>query len=203
ELHDDVSSTLISLIQRLDTLLPIDRAKKSKVPTEKLEALRGQVVEALDRLRRCAQDLRPRILDDLGLVAALEWMAQDIEDNYGVDARVKVEGTERKLITEAQLVLFRIAQEALNNIKNHAGASMADVRLEFGEDKVVMTIKDNGKGFDVPGRIEDLAAVGKLGIMGMSERASLLGGNLEVKSEPGKGTQLTVRMPMPEINNLS
>jgi len=196
ELHDDVSPFLLLLIQRLDTIITSNRPKQSQALREKLEILRSQAVEALEQLRRCAQDLRPRILDDLGLAAALEWMAEDTEENSGIKAHVEVIGNEGSLPAEVQLLLFRIAQEALSNIRRHAEASTAIVKLEFGEDSITLTVSDNGKGFELPQRIEDLASVGKLGIMGMSERARLLSGTLEIKSELGKGTQVVAKLPL-------
>jgi len=196
ELHDDVSPLLLLLIQRLDTIIPSNRPKQSQALREKLEILRSQAVEALEQLRRCAQDLRPRILDDLGLAAALEWMAENMEENHGIKAHVEVIGNEGGLPAEVQLLLFRIAQEALSNIRRHAKASIAAVKLEIGDDSVTMTLSDNGKGFEVPERIEDLAGIGKLGIMGMSERARLLSGTLEIKSELGKGTQVVAKLAL-------
>jgi PAS domain S-box-containing protein len=196
ELHDNVSSSLLLLTQGLDTIIPSNRPRYSQALKKKLEILRSQAVEALEELRRCAQDLRPRILDDLGLVAALEWMTEDMEKNYGIVTHVEVIGTERGLPAEAQLLLFRIAQEALGNIRRHAEASTATVKLGFGDDSIRMVVSDNGKGFEVPQRTEDLASVGKLGIMGMYERARLLGGTLEIKSELGKGTTIVMEAPV-------
>ena len=196
ELHDDVSSSLLLLTQSLDTIISGNRPRQSQELKEKLEILRSRAVEALEHLRRCAQDLRPRILDDLGLVVALEWMAEDMEENYGIRAHVEVMGTERDLPAEMQLLLFRIAQEALSNIRRHAEASTAIVKLEFGEGSITLTVSDNGKGFEVPQRIEDLASVGRLGIMGMSERARLLSGTLEIKSELSKGTHVVAKLPL-------
>ncbi|GAI37297.1 unnamed protein product, partial [marine sediment metagenome] len=141
------------------------------------------------------QDLRPRILDDLGLIPALEWMAEDLEENYGIDAHVEVTGMEQTLPAETQLLLFRIAQEALTNIRRHAEASRAVVKLEFGDNSIKMAVSDNGRGFELPERMDDLANIGKLGLAGMRERARLLGGTLEVQSTPGKGTTLIVEVP--------
>jgi PAS domain S-box-containing protein len=196
ELHDEVAPSLLLLTQRLDAIASSTKPKLTKSHKEKIEDLRNHTIEALESLRRCAQDLRPRILDDLGLIAALEWMTEELVKNYGIDARVEVEGAERTLPTEVQLLLFRIVQEALSNIRKHAGASMAVVKLEFGDDSINMTVSDNGRGFELPPRVEDLASTGKLGIIGMCERARLLRGNLEVKSELGKGTHVVTKIPL-------
>jgi len=196
KLHDDVSPSLLLLIQQLDTIIPGKRPMRSQELKEKLEILRSQTVEALEQLRHCAQDLRPRILDDLGLVAALESMAEDMEENLGIRTHVEVTGDEGGLPAEVQLLLFRIAQEALSNVRRHAQASTVAVKLELGDDSATMTVSDNGNGFELPQRIEDLASASKLGIMGMSERARLLNGTLEIKSELGKGTQVVTKLPL-------
>ena len=198
ELHDDVAPSLLLLIQRLDTITLRTRPKLSESLKENLENLRSQGVEVLESLRRYAQNLRPGILDDLGLVAALEWMTEEIEKDYGIKAGVEVIGIEQSLPAEVQLLLFRIAQEALSNTRRHAGASVAMVRLEFERNKVRMTLTDNGKGFKLPSQAEDLASTGRLGIIGMYERARLAGGTLNIHSELGKGTQVIAEIPLSE-----
>jgi len=196
ELHDDVSPSLLLLIQRLDAITSGSRPKLSSSLKENLGELRNQAIEALEGLRRCAQNLRPRILDDLGLLPALEWMAEDLVRNHGINTQVEVVGTEWSLPEEVQLLLFRIAQEALNNIRRHAEASRAWITMEFGDDKTVLTIRDNGKGFELPERMGDLASIGKLGLAGMQERARLIMGRLTLQSELGKGTTVTVEVPI-------
>jgi len=196
ELHDEVASSLLLLTQRLDAIASSTKPKLTKSRRENIEDLRNHTIEALESLRRCAQDLRPRILDDLGLIPALEWMTEELFKNYGIDARVEVGGGERTLPTEVQLLLFRIVQEALSNVRKHAGASMAVVKLEFGDNSINVTVSDNGRGFELPPRVEDLVSAGKLGILGMCERARLLRGNLEIKSELGKGTHVVTKIPL-------
>ena len=198
ELHDEVASSLLLLIQHLDTITSGTRPKLSKLLAETLEGLRIQTIEALEGLRRCAQDLRPRILDDLGLVAALEWMTEGLVKDQGIDAHVEVVGSGPSLPDEAQLLLFRIAQEALNNIRRHARASMAMVKLEFGDKRIKMSVSDNGRGFELPERIGDLAGSGKLGLAGMQERARLLRATLSIQSELGKGTVIIIELPLEE-----
>lgn len=195
ELHDEVSPSVLLLIQRLDAITSGSKPKLSRSLEKELEDLRRQAVETLEGLRRCAQDLRPRILDDLGLVAALEWMTDDMAKSQGIDANAEIVGKERTLPAETQLLLFRIAQEALSNIRRHARATKAVVKLEFGDNNITMAVIDNGKGFEVPKRTEDLASAGRFGVMGMHERARLLRGTLNMKSDLGKGTQVVVQVP--------
>jgi len=194
DLHDDVAPSLLLLIQRLDAVTS-STPRLSTSLTNKLEDLYTYAAAALENLRRSAQDLRPRIIDDLGLVASLEWMAENFIKDYGIDTQVKVTGVQQDLPNEVPLLLFRIAQEALTNIRRHAEASRAWVTLEFGDKKTVLTIKDNGKGFEMPQRMGDLASLGKLGLAGMQERARLIDGTLIVQSEVGAGTIVTLRVP--------
>lgn len=196
ELHDEASPPLLLLIQRLDTVSSGTRPRLSESLKDSLESIRRQAINALEGLQRCAQSLRPRILDDLGLLPALEWMAEDLVKKYGIDAHVEVIGNERSLLAEVELLLFRIAQEALSNTRRHAEASRAWITMEFGDDRVVLTVNDNGKGFELPQRIGDLASAGKLGLVGMQERARLIGGRLTIQSEIGKGTTATVEVPI-------
>jgi len=195
ELHDDVSPSLLLLIQQIDAITSNSRHKLPDWLKDKMEAMRRQTVEGLESLRRIAQDLRPRILDDLGLTAALEWMTDNLVIPYGIEAQVEVKGKEYELPSEVQLLLFRIAQEALNNIRRHAQATYALVTVEFAAGETTLTIRDNGKGFELKEKIGHMPAIGKLGLAGMQERAQLLGGSLTVKSQPGKGTIITVVVP--------
>jgi two-component system sensor histidine kinase DegS len=193
DLHDDVSPDILILIQKLDNLISAPRPKLAAM-RESLEGLRGEAVTALEALRSCAQNLRPRIIDDLGLLAALEWIAEGLEKDQGIHTRVEASGI-GELTPEAQIVLFRIAQEALNNIRKHAQASLVSINVHGDNNLITMTVTDNGIGFKVPRRFEDSVKAGRLGLMGMYERSGLLNGKLSIKSTPGKGTELTVKLP--------
>jgi len=109
---------------------------------------------------------------------------------------LKVYGDRRRLPPEAELALFRIVQEALNNVRKHSRASRVVTSVEFGDSKVRINVDDNGQGFELAGRTDDLATTGKLGLIGMHERARLLDGTLMVHSEPGNGTTITVDAPV-------
>jgi len=160
-----------------------------------LENLWQQANNIIEGVRRLSQDLRPAALDRLGLMPALEWLAADVGKYSGVAVEVASHGDERRLPAEVELVLFRIAQEALRNVWRHSEATSAEVIVEFDERKAGITVKDNGKGFDLPETIGDLARGGKLGLAGMQERARLVGGTLAVQSESGTGTTITVVVP--------
>jgi len=199
ELHDDVSPSLLLVIQHLNTLTSGTQRRLSNGLKDSLEDLRVKTKEALENLHRYAKDLRPRILDDLGLIPALEWMTEELAREQKIDAHAEVVGTEPIFPPHpgVQLLLFRIAQEALNNARRHAEASKVLVKLEFESGKVRMTVSDNGKGFEMPTQVEDLAGMGKLGILGMYERARLAGGTLRILSELGKGTQVVTELVLP------
>jgi PAS domain S-box-containing protein len=194
ELHDETSQALVVLSRQLDTLASSGKGL-SKDDSRLLEELRQQTNSIMQGVRRLSQDLRPAALDRLGLLPALEWLASNVAEYSGIATKVNILGTERRLPEEVELVLFRIAQEALRNVWRHSQATRAEITADFNESKVGVTISDNGKGFGLPKTIGDLARDGKLGLAGMQERAQLLGGNLTVQSEPGRGSSITVEIP--------
>ncbi len=146
-------------------------------------------------MNRFIQNLRPSLLDDLGLIPALRSVVKSLQESDSMKTELIVLGKEKRFSPESELLLFRIVQEALNNIRKHAQASEGKVTVEFTGDKTVLTIGDNGRGFELSGRVDDLPRSGKLGLAGMQERVRLLGGSLKVKSVLGKGTTLTVEVP--------
>jgi PAS domain S-box-containing protein len=194
ELHDDTAQVLGSLSRQLDNFV---RKKHGLAPNEVLflKDLQAQLNRGVQGVNRFVQDLRPSLLDDLGLIPALRSLVKGLQESEGISSDLKVLGNERRFSPEVELLLFRIVQEALNNIRRHAQASEAQVIIEFAEDRVRVTVADNGRGFSLSGRVDDLPRSGKLGLAGMQERAGLLGGTLEVQSTPGKGTTLTVKVP--------
>ena len=194
ELHDDTAQVLSSLSRQVDNFI---RKKHGFTSKELLflKDLQTQLNKGLQSMQRFVQDLRPSLLDDLGLIPAVRSLVKGLQDSEGIDAQLKVPGRERRFTPEVELLLFRIVQEALNNIRRHARASEAQVVMEFDGDEVKVTISDNGRGFELRGDIDNLPRIGKLGLAGMQERARLLGGTLEVKSTPGKGTTLVVNTP--------
>jgi len=166
------------------------------VAIEQVRELKSFSTDALGELRHIIADLRPSQLDDLGLVAALQWYVQEFENRYAIRADLVVEGDRFRAPPEYETVLFRIAQEALTNIGKHARASHAKVRLEVYPAQLRVTITDDGRGFD-PGEVlgRDRSHTG-WGLLGIQERTLLLGGKCEIISKSGQGTRIRVSIPL-------
>lgn len=195
ELHDDTIQALVVLSRQLDNLAASGK-ELSESNRALLENLWQQINNTIQGVRRLSQDLRPPILDRLGLLPALEWLVSDVSGYSGVRIKTKVFGSERRLPQEAELMLFRITQEALRNVWRHSQATEAELIVKFDTSRIRITIADNGKGFELPSSMGDLTRSGKLGLAGVQERARLLGGNVKMESEPGKGTTVTVEAPI-------
>jgi len=195
ELHDATTQRLVALSHNLEDFV----RSNGHLAQEKLMSLaklREQVKETLQELRCFTRDLRPPILDDLGLLPALEWLADDLKERFNIESNFRVLGNERRLSPEAELLLFRIIQEAITNVRRHAGASKVDITVEFCKDETRAIVHDNGIGFNPPQTLGDLSRVGKLGLIGMQERAQLLGSSLDIKSMPGTGTTIAIEAPV-------
>jgi len=195
ELHDDMAQILGSLSRQLDNVLRKQRHFKSAEFTG-LKEIQQQLSQGQKSLQRFIQNLRPSLLDDLGLIPALRSITNSLEDTDGILTSFTVKGKEKRFKPEVELFLFRIVQEALNNVKKHAEATQVEVTAEFGERGIGLTVRDNGKGFETPGQMESLPRKGMLGLMGMRERVWLLDGTMEVDTAPGKGTTLKVNVPV-------
>ena len=188
ELHDDTAQALVMLCRGLD-------AARDSASGEKLDEARTLADSILEGVRRFSQDLRPSILDDLGLLPAIEWVSAEATRRGQISAKVVVSGEPRRLSADAELVLFRIAQEALRNAEKHGGDCEATVRVEFAENEVVLSVRDDGKGFSAENS-GHADRQGKLGLLGMKERAELLGARFEIESRLGEGTTVTVVLPV-------
>lgn len=194
ELHDDTIQALIVLSRKLDALTTVREGITPEVH-DKLEDLWQQTDNILQGVRRLSQNLRPAMIDRLGLLPSIEWLADNLKEYSGVDTSVEYIGEEHRLPEEVAVALFRVTQEALSNVGKHSKATKAEVTVEFEDKLARVTVSDNGQGFDLPGKTGDLAKYGKLGLAGMQERAQLVGGKLEVVSQPGKGTTIMVEAP--------
>jgi signal transduction histidine kinase len=194
DLHDDTVQSLIAVGQRIE-LAWETLSEDPELAMEQLRDLRKMVTSTVDGLRQFSRDLRPTTLEDLGLVAGLQYLVNEASQKDTVHISLTVQGTIEDLPADMEVAIYRIVQEALTNIRKHARASQADVHAQFSPNQVVITIQDNGQGFDVPDDTTELIKVGNLGLMGLKERAQLLGGQVTISSQPNQGTTITVVLP--------
>lgn len=189
ELHDEASQLLVSVHIAIDGMV-------HTLPPSAQQTI-GEIKELIERieteLRRLSHELRPTILDDLGLVPAVEFLTQGISKRFGIP--IAVEGdTNGRLPPQVEVALYRIVQEALNNIMKHARASHVTVRLQKEDTRIHLTVTDDGTGFDVQSVMGQKGRSG-LGLIGIRERLIPLRGECIIKSSPGVGTEISVQVP--------
>ena len=199
ELHDDTVQSLIAINQRLE----LARASFDDPPAARsiLNEVKTMVTGAIASVRQFSRDLRPLTLEDLGLIPAMQYLVNQLAHSEGVDVLLSVEGETGALPSDMEVAIYRILQETLNNVKKHANATEVNVSVIFSEDQIILTVHDNGQGFEVPEAMTDFASTGSFGMMGLQERAQLFNGNVVVQSEPAKGT--TVHLVVPRQSKLS
>lgn len=205
ELHDDTSQSLNVTMISLDSV--ISRYSDYDPVRKQLKQIREQCMIMLKGVHSLINDLRPTVLDDLGLESAIKWVLEKHLGDHGIQYYIDTKGDSEGLKTRCrgildygkiELVLFRVIQEAIINVSKHADAENVYVTLEFGDSSIEMEVEDDGKGFDLEGDLES-ARTGTyigLGLLGMEERIALLDGKLTVWSEPGEGTRIKVYVPI-------
>jgi two-component system, NarL family, sensor histidine kinase UhpB len=194
-LHDDTGQALSMLIinlERLEDKLPMEEDELRN----KLKASRELASGILTELRKIVYGLRPTILDDLGLVPAIRWYARSVLEANGVQVWLSLPEDTLELSSHLSTTLFRIAQEAVNNTLRHANARVAEISLKVDQGKVYLKVQDDGQGFNprlTAGKADPLQ---HLGLLGIKERATLVGGEVSIESVPGRGTRLQICVPL-------
>ena len=198
ELHDETSQALSALAFNQQALMEMAEASSGMDEAFKNQFKRTQslVVQINTEINRIIYDLRPTLLDTLGLVAAIRQYAEDILEPLGVKVAVQCKGDIRPLLPEIEVGLFRVAQGIIGNVAKHSKATAVLVMLHYSDDSVAMSIEDNGKGFDIAKlAIADDSGRGSR-LLGMKERVRLMGASYSVESQEGKGTRVTVKIPL-------
>ena len=191
EVHDELGQALTGL--KLDMSWLAARLGRNAKPVQaKVKTMVDHIDETIQTVRRIATELRPGILDSLGLVAALEWQANEFQSRTGIPCNVVAAVDDSQLQQQFATVFFRIYQETLTNIIRHAKATRVDVRLAEESGALVLTVQDNGRGISE----EEIANTRSIGLVGMRERAMLIGGEITLQGTPGKGTTMTLRVPL-------
>lgn len=198
DIHDGAVQYLVAMRRRLDLF------RKEFLKGPRREASAASLLDDIDSLldtatsdlRQFARNLRPPVLDDFGLVSACEWLA-DQTQREGIKVAFSLRGDVRRLPQEVEVSAFRIVQEALANAVKHSGASHVELGMDFRPAALVISVSDNGKGFEFHDQPGSLGTAGQMGLVGMFERAELIGASLDLRSEPGHGTSLSVQIPLP------
>jgi len=195
ELHDTTVQTLVALIYQMDNFRSGKPALTGEEKT-KLDAIYQRVKSAVEEVRRFSRQLRPPVLDDLGLLPVLEWLKGELKKMYDMQVEITATGKQKRLQPDTELALFRIIQEALINAAKHAKVSNATVQIEYLEYNIKVSVIDHGVGFDLAGKIDLLPRDGKLGLAGIVERVQMLGGKVDIDSVKDRGTTINVEIPV-------
>jgi len=188
ELHDELGQRLTALKMDLASLAPGTRSGKTR---ERIAAMLEMLDETVTSVRRISADLRPLMLDDLGLDAAIEWLARDAARRMGIEVKVELDAAVSSVDARSAIALYRMVQEALTNVARHARASEVHIEMKHADGELVLTVRDNGVGFAERATAKD----DSFGLLGIGERALMLGGRMEVGNAPGGGGRLRVRLP--------
>ncbi len=193
ELHDETVQSLIVLCRKLDhrKLNPVASTSAGEI----LREAHAEVESIVESVRGFARGLRPPILDDLGLTPAIDKLLDELTSRSAIEGSLVVNGPDQRLPADIELALFRIAQEAVHNVERHSDASHVKISLEYGPQTTQLAIADDGKGFVSPLPSDDLANERKLGLIGMQERARIVGGKLTIRSVLREGTSIVVEIP--------
>jgi two-component system, NarL family, sensor histidine kinase DegS len=200
ELHDEIAQTLTSINVRL-AALKAEATVNTKGLQKKITRTQLMVEKSVDIVHRFARELRPTVLDDLGLIPALHSLVKSFSSQTRVHVRLTVYAAVEKLDSAKRTVLYRVVQEALTNVARHAHASRVDVSIQKLPRAVCLTVKDNGKSFQVE-RVLHAKKHKRLGLLGMRERVEMVGGSLRVESAPGQGTTIRAEIPFTNGNRV-
>jgi GAF domain-containing protein/anti-sigma regulatory factor (Ser/Thr protein kinase) len=197
ELHDEMGQALTAMSINLSAIDKQLGAALDPETAQRLAETDSLITRTLEQMRELALDLRPSMLDDLGLLPALRWYVKRYENRTGILVGLEAVGLELRLPEQIETVIYRMVQEALTNVARHARANRVDIRLQRRDSIVQAFIEDDGSGFD-PAEVADREAQERgVGLVGMRERIAAVGGSLEIKSHPGKGTRLAIELPLP------
>jgi len=196
ELHDEVGHALILIKLRLGVVRKALRNDQAEARDD-CKHLAQSIDQLIEDIRRLTRELRPTVLEDLGLAGALRWLAGNCSQGGQLDVTASVMDIDALIGADAQIVLYRIVQEALTNVRKHAQARRVSLSVDTNKDRLAVVVEDDGTGFDAEALASRRAADRGLGLATMEERARMLGGSLLIASAMGKGTRLTLRVPVP------
>jgi two-component system sensor histidine kinase UhpB len=198
ELHDEIGQALYAIKLNLE-MIDKDLFHTTPVIRGRLGEAKSLSSQTLTAMRRLSLDLRPTMLDDLGLIPTLRWYIQNFSNRLGISSNFETTGFEEKLSPRVETAFYRIVQEALNNIAKHAQADRVEISLVKRDSRIYASIQDNGKGFDLGRVLHPESSERGFGIVGIQERISLLGGQMDIQTKPGFGTLIHFEIPYENV----
>lgn len=193
DLHDSVAQTLLVNASTAHNMLE-GKKRDQETLRKALEAIKQNSLSMVTEIRCICQDLRPSVLDNLGLVSSIKWLVDDLSEQTGMDVELTISGDPQGLTQDESVAVFRMVQEAMNNIKKHSDANHVSVDITSSQTGLSIVVKDNGHGFELPENVHRYGLSGKLGILGMHERAQSIGASLRIDSAVGRGTKVAIRV---------
>ena len=194
EIHDELGQALTGL--KMDVTWLLGKLPNGKKPlSDKLGSMGGLIDDTIQSVRRIATGLRPELLDEAGLAAAISWQTRDFQMRTGIRCKTSLPADEPEVHPEHATGAFRVFQEVLTNVARHANATRVDVLMKREGDGMVLEVKDNGSGIKEPQRLGGQS----LGLLGMRERVALMGGEIEIAGKRGKGTRVTIKVPLQPV----
>ena len=197
DLHDSVAQWLVGASYRLQTFDQI--FSEDQKARRELADMEDTVTKSLKELRRVVVGLRPPALDELGLTHSLRQSLEDLEDD-NLECKFRLEGEPVRLSSTMEIAVYRMCQETLSNIRKHSQASKVNLFIQFQEDRLTVEIRDNGKGFDLYQTLNSAISAGHMGLLGMKQRAEMLGGDFNIRTSEGAGTTVTFSLPISSLN---
>lgn len=194
ELHDGVGQSLTALKMQLEMLE--QSAPEQRVLRSRLAELTQIADRSLQDVRQLSRLLRPQMLDELGLVPTLRWLARTVQEGTGLAIQVSVSGMEERVGPDLETIVYRLVQEALTNAAKHAAAASAQVRVRRERDRLFLSVRDQGRGFDAGPALAAREDQRGGGLRGMRDRVDLFGGRFDLRSVPGAGTSVEVELPL-------
>jgi signal transduction histidine kinase len=191
ELHDDFLQSMLVIANGAQKVITHGYYDGK----EQLNYIRDEAMRLCGEIRKLALDLRPGILDNRGLISALRWMADKFNQESNINVKLDYDEQPLQFKHETEVMIFRIVQEALNNVRRHSQATMVIISLKMHNEFLKISIQDNGRGFTVPASMNQYTSNGKLGLAGMNERTITIGGYMEINSVRGKGTTIAITVP--------
>ena len=195
DLHDETNQLLASLSAHLEAAISMLPANEDKVRT-RLRNAQSLSVNAIEQLQRITYELRPLVLDDLGLLSAIGWLVDNNLKNAGIKVNLKTKGRVRRLNRQIETAVFRVVQEAASNIIKHAQATNVEINLNFMKKGIKVEVMDDGKGFNLEEALSSRDGFRGIGLLGMRERIELMNGAFDRISEPGRGTKIDFKIPL-------